>query len=151
MHVHRTPKPTTIPRSQAPVLRHICRDGCLDLFRDREIRYTVGSLLPRSGPPMSDETQFQLSPETGSARHARRPRVSPDDSRSGPVPPGRTRGSRRISPRKNWQRKNRGLALGLLNRLNPLPFESISMLCPTRELANQVAKEIRRLARSIQN
>ena len=53
---------------------------------------------------------------------------------------------------KTGSGKTAAFALGLLNRLESTSFRVQSLvLCPTRELANQVAKEIRRLARSIQN
>lgn len=48
--------------------------------------------------------------------------------------------------------KTAAFALGLLARLNPADFHVQSLvLCPTRELAEQVADEIRRLARSQAN
>jgi ATP-independent RNA helicase DbpA len=48
--------------------------------------------------------------------------------------------------------KTAAFGLGLLQRLVPERFRVQSLvLCPTRELADQVAREIRRLARSIHN
>lgn len=48
--------------------------------------------------------------------------------------------------------KTAAFGLGLLNKLDVKRFRIQSLvLCPTRELADQVAKEIRRLARSIHN
>ena len=48
--------------------------------------------------------------------------------------------------------KLRLLALGLLNKLNVKRFRVQTLvLCPTRELADQVAKELRKLARKIHN
>ena len=48
--------------------------------------------------------------------------------------------------------KTAAFGLGLLNQLDVKQFQLQSLvLCPTRELADQVAKEIRKLARSIQN
>ena len=48
--------------------------------------------------------------------------------------------------------KTAAFSIGLLNRLNPEFFGCQALaLCPTRELADQVAREIRRLARAIDN
>lgn len=48
--------------------------------------------------------------------------------------------------------KTAAFGLGLLNRLVPERFQVQSLvLCPTRELADQVAREIRRLARTTAN
>jgi len=48
--------------------------------------------------------------------------------------------------------KTAAFGLGLLNKLNVKHFRIQTLiLCPTRELADQVAKEIRRLARGIHN
>lgn len=48
--------------------------------------------------------------------------------------------------------KTAAFGLGLLNKLDVKRFRIQSLvLCPTRELADQVAKEIRRLARAIHN
>jgi ATP-independent RNA helicase DbpA len=48
--------------------------------------------------------------------------------------------------------KTAAFGLGLLNRLDVARFRVQSLvLCPTRELADQVAKEIRKLARGIHN
>ena len=48
--------------------------------------------------------------------------------------------------------KTAAFGLGILNRLNVQRFRIQALvLCPTRELADQVAKEIRRLARAIHN
>lgn len=48
--------------------------------------------------------------------------------------------------------KTAAFGLGLLNRLDPSRFRVQTLvLCPTRELADQVAREIRRLARAIGN
>lgn len=48
--------------------------------------------------------------------------------------------------------KTAAFALGLLARLNPAHFAAQALvMCPTRELADQVAKEIRRLARNLPN
>ena len=45
-----------------------------------------------------------------------------------------------------------GFALGLLNKLDVKRFRvQTVVLCPTRELADQVATEIRKLARGIHN
>jgi ATP-independent RNA helicase DbpA len=46
--------------------------------------------------------------------------------------------------------KTAAFGLGLLNVLDPTAFQLQALvLCPTRELAEQVAKEIRRLAQAI--
>ena len=53
---------------------------------------------------------------------------------------------------KTGSGKTAAFGLGLLNKLNVDLFKVQALvLCPTRELADQVAKEIRRLARRIPN
>jgi ATP-independent RNA helicase DbpA len=57
-----------------------------------------------------------------------------------------------IAQGKTGSGKTVAFALGLLQRLNVKHFAIQSLvLCPTRELADQVAKEIRKLARGIHN
>jgi len=57
-----------------------------------------------------------------------------------------------IAQGKTGSGKTAAFALGLLEKLNVKQFRVQSLiLCPTRELADQVAKEIRRLGRSIHN
>lgn len=57
-----------------------------------------------------------------------------------------------IAQGKTGSGKTAAFGLGLLHRLNVKRFRVQALvLCPTRELADQVAKEIRRLARSIHN
>ncbi len=57
-----------------------------------------------------------------------------------------------IAQGKTGSGKTAAFALGLLEKLDVKRFRIQSLvLCPTRELADQVAKEIRRLARSIHN
>ncbi|WP_299770381.1 ATP-dependent RNA helicase DbpA [uncultured Pseudoteredinibacter sp.] len=57
-----------------------------------------------------------------------------------------------IAQAKTGSGKTAAFALALLQRLNVKRFRIQSLvLCPTRELADQVAKEIRRLARRIHN
>ena len=57
-----------------------------------------------------------------------------------------------IAQGKTGSGKTAAFALGLLNKLNVKQFRVQTLvLCPTRELADQVAKEIRRLARAIHN
>lgn len=57
-----------------------------------------------------------------------------------------------IAQSKTGSGKTAAFGIGLLTSLNPRFFGTQSLvLCPTRELADQVAKEIRRLARSQQN
>lgn len=57
-----------------------------------------------------------------------------------------------IAQAKTGSGKTAAFGLGLLQALDPKRFRVQSLvLCPTRELADQVAKELRRLARSIQN
>ena len=57
-----------------------------------------------------------------------------------------------IAQGKTGSGKTAAFALGLLNKLNVKQFRVQSLvLCPTRELADQVAKEVRRLARTIHN
>ncbi len=53
---------------------------------------------------------------------------------------------------KTGSGKTAAFGLGLLNSLDPASFRTQALvLCPTRELADQVAKELRRLARGIAN
>ncbi|MBL1259586.1 MAG: ATP-dependent RNA helicase DbpA [Thiotrichaceae bacterium] len=57
-----------------------------------------------------------------------------------------------IGQGKTGSGKTAAFSLGLLEKLNTKHFQVQALvLCPTRELADQVAKEIRRLARAIQN
>jgi ATP-dependent RNA helicase DbpA len=57
-----------------------------------------------------------------------------------------------IGQAKTGSGKTAAFGLGLLNKLKVKEFRVQTLiLCPTRELANQVATEIRRLARSIHN
>ncbi|HUX30655.1 MAG TPA: ATP-dependent RNA helicase DbpA [Thiobacillus sp.] len=57
-----------------------------------------------------------------------------------------------IAQAKTGSGKTAAFALALLNRLNPRRFAVQALvLCPTRELADQVTQEIRRLARSEDN
>lgn len=57
-----------------------------------------------------------------------------------------------IAQGKTGSGKTAAFGLGLLNKLNVEDLQVQSLvLCPTRELADQVTKEIRRLARSIPN
>ena len=57
-----------------------------------------------------------------------------------------------IGQGKTGSGKTAAFGLGLLNRLDPERFEVQALvLCPTRELADQVAREIRRLARATAN
>ena len=57
-----------------------------------------------------------------------------------------------IAQAKTGSGKTAAFSLPLLTRLNPRRFAVQAMvLCPTRELADQVTQEIRRLARSVDN
>jgi ATP-independent RNA helicase DbpA len=57
-----------------------------------------------------------------------------------------------IAQAKTGSGKTAAFGIGLLNPLNPRFFGCQALvMCPTRELADQVAKEIRRLARSADN
>ena len=57
-----------------------------------------------------------------------------------------------IGQGKTGSGKTAAFSLGLLNKLDVKKFRVQSLiLCPTRELADQVAKEIRKLARAIHN
>jgi len=57
-----------------------------------------------------------------------------------------------IAQGKTGSGKTAAFGLGLLNKLKVKVFRVQALvLCPTRELADQVAKEIRRLARGIHN
>ena len=57
-----------------------------------------------------------------------------------------------IGKAKTGSGKTAAFALGLLNRLEVKRFRiQVLVMCPTRELADQVSKEIRRLARAVHN
>ncbi|MDE1711520.1 DEAD/DEAH box helicase, partial (plasmid) [Chromobacterium amazonense] len=57
-----------------------------------------------------------------------------------------------IAQAKTGSGKTAAFGLGLLASLNPRWFGVQALvMCPTRELADQVAQEIRRLARAIDN
>lgn len=57
-----------------------------------------------------------------------------------------------IAQAKTGSGKTAAFGLGLLNKLNPTYFAVQGLvICPTRELADQVANELRRLARRIEN
>lgn len=57
-----------------------------------------------------------------------------------------------IAQGKTGSGKTAAFSLGILNQLNVKKFAIQSLvICPTRELADQVAKEIRKLARTIHN
>jgi ATP-independent RNA helicase DbpA len=57
-----------------------------------------------------------------------------------------------IAQAKTGSGKTAAFGIGLLNPINPRYFGCQALvLCPTRELADQVAKEIRRLARAEDN
>lgn len=57
-----------------------------------------------------------------------------------------------IAKGKTGSGKTAAFGLGLLNKLNVKRFRiQTVVLCPTRELADQVAKELRKLARTIHN
>lgn len=61
-------------------------------------------------------------------------------------------GSDVLARAKTGSGKTAAFGLGLLNKLDATLFRTQALvLCPTRELADQVAKEIRRLARGIAN
>ena len=57
-----------------------------------------------------------------------------------------------IAQAKTGSGKTAAFSLGILAKLNPMYFAIQGLvICPTRELADQVANELRRLARSIDN
>ncbi|AKU20399.1 ATP-dependent RNA helicase DbpA [Massilia sp. MB5] len=57
-----------------------------------------------------------------------------------------------IAQAKTGSGKTAAFGIGLLQKLNPAWFATQALvLCPTRELADQVANELRRLARSVGN
>ncbi|PCJ27985.1 MAG: ATP-dependent RNA helicase DbpA [SAR86 cluster bacterium] len=57
-----------------------------------------------------------------------------------------------IAQAKTGSGKTAAFAIGLLNKLEVLSYQTQALvLCPTRELADQVSAEIRRLARTIAN
>ncbi|KRW61598.1 ATP-dependent RNA helicase DbpA [Pseudomonas sp. TTU2014-080ASC] len=62
------------------------------------------------------------------------------------------KGADLIAQAKTGSGKTAAFGIGLLNPLNPRYFGCQALvLCPTRELADQVAKELRRLARAADN
>ncbi len=57
-----------------------------------------------------------------------------------------------IAQAKTGSGKTAAFGLGILAKLNPTYFAVQGLvICPTRELADQVANELRRLARAIEN
>lgn len=57
-----------------------------------------------------------------------------------------------LAQAKTGSGKTAAFAIGLLHKLESRTYQTQSLvLCPTRELADQVSKEIRRLARAIPN
>lgn len=57
-----------------------------------------------------------------------------------------------LAQAKTGTGKTVAFGVGLLQKLEPLQYQTQALvLCPTRELADQVSKEIRRLARAIPN
>ncbi|GGY94211.1 ATP-dependent RNA helicase DbpA [Pseudoduganella plicata] len=57
-----------------------------------------------------------------------------------------------IAQAKTGSGKTAAFGIGLLHKINPAWFATQALvLCPTRELADQVANELRRLARSVGN
>ncbi|UXY14181.1 ATP-dependent RNA helicase DbpA [Chitiniphilus purpureus] len=66
--------------------------------------------------------------------------------------PGLLSGRDLIAQAKTGSGKTAAFGIGLLHRLNPSLFNVQGLvLCPTRELADQVAGELRRLARHLDN
>ncbi len=66
--------------------------------------------------------------------------------------PATLQGKDLIAQAKTGSGKTAAFGLGLLEHINPRFFGAQALvLCPTRELADQVAKELRKLARSIAN
>lgn len=57
-----------------------------------------------------------------------------------------------LAQAKTGSGKTAAFGIGLLNKLEALTYETQSLvLCPTRELADQVSNEIRRIARAVPN
>ena len=57
-----------------------------------------------------------------------------------------------LAQAKTGSGKTAAFGIGVLQKLDPQTYQTQALiLCPTRELADQVSKEIRRLARPIQN
>ena len=62
------------------------------------------------------------------------------------------KGNDLIARAKTGSGKTAAFGIGILEQINPRFFGVQALiLCPTRELADQVSKELRRLARSIPN
>jgi ATP-independent RNA helicase DbpA len=57
-----------------------------------------------------------------------------------------------LAQAKTGSGKTAAFAIGILNRFKPQTYQTQALvICPTRELADQVSKELRRLARAIPN
>jgi ATP-independent RNA helicase DbpA len=66
--------------------------------------------------------------------------------------PAILKGKDLLAQAKTGSGKTATFAIGLLHKLEPQTYRTQALvLCPTRELADQVSKEIRRLARAIPN
>jgi ATP-dependent helicase YprA (DUF1998 family) len=88
-------------------------------------------------------------------RHARQsgePRLHHHDGNSGESLPVVLQQRDLIAQAKTGSGKTAAFGLGILAKLNPTYFAVQGLvICPTRELADQVANELRRLARAIEN
>ncbi|MBP6095811.1 MAG: ATP-dependent RNA helicase DbpA [Methyloversatilis sp.] len=110
-------------------------------------------LPPAGEPETAAETSFDtlpLSPETlTNLRGLGYLSMTPVQAAALPLA---LAGRDLIAQAKTGSGKTAAFALPLLARLNPRWFSPQALvLCPTRELADQVAKEIRRLARATDN
>ena len=98
----------------------------------------VASILPFDSLPLASATLANL-------RHLGYRQMTPIQAASLPLA---LAGHDLIAQAKTGSGKTASFALSLLTRLNPRRFAVQALvLCPTRELADQVAQEIRRLAR----
>ena len=106
--------------------------------------------LRTAGPPR-DHRIHRFCHSAAVRRHAGqpgRPGLRLDDAHPGPEPARHPL----IAQAKTGSGKTAAFGIGLLNPLNPRYFGCQALvLCPTRELADQVAKELRRLARAEDN
>ena len=134
-----TPSPPATPRlSGSGHCRHQSLGRVLASIRDRTNIVT--------------ETAFSSCPWPRPAPEPGKPGLHADDSHPGAEPapdPGRPRPHR---PGQDRQRQDRRLRPGPAAEDQPSWLApQCLVLCPTRELADQVAQELRRLARQISN
>ncbi len=111
---------------------------------------SASSTSPASAPPASDFSQLPLTPAM-LANLQQLGYLSMTAIQAASLPAALL-GKDIIAQAKTGSGKTAAFALTLLANLNPRSFAVQAMvLCPTRELADQVTQEIRRLARGADN